>query len=504
MNVRLRYLSGLVVAAGLAMAAPPSAAAETFPLELKRLEASEDTSFTVDNWEIVLRYVNSQHFFAQIGGDANSAAVSDSAKEFAAIVKRQPEKYNAKHPMRDVAKLGSHKYAFVLDDKEPNSGKYDRLRFDKNRNGDLTDDELIEAAESHGQGLGRFRNSSFPRVEVTVDADGTALDYAFLFSVYVDASNKGMQYVSASLNAAAYREGDIALGGRKHHIVVVDFNSNGRFGDQARVDEELAGSDGQLFAALGDMLLVDPSTLTMGASFFEVTAGSMSHYLSKLVNVDGMFYEVSVSPAGDKITFSPSSLPMGQVTNPAGPFRAVVYGEHGFLKLSSDGTNPVQLPAGKWKLLSYTINRTGLANAKEDSKEKTAQKPEDKESDKKPKGSFLQALARAVTSGLVPKFSTSEAPRHTYITATATKDSPSIEVAQGATVPLPFGPPYKPVVKVGYAEGDGKIQLQMSLIGSVGEICSDMTVDGGRPGSPEFTITDPKGKVVESGSFEYG
>jgi hypothetical protein len=29
-------------------------------------------------------------------------------------------------------------------------------------------------------------------------------------------------------------------------------------------------------------------------------------------------------------------------------------------------------------------------------------------------------------------------------------------------------------------------------------------VDNSRPGKPKFTITDPDGKVVQEGSFEYG
>jgi len=29
-------------------------------------------------------------------------------------------------------------------------------------------------------------------------------------------------------------------------------------------------------------------------------------------------------------------------------------------------------------------------------------------------------------------------------------------------------------------------------------------VNGGRPEQPEFTITDPKGEVVQQGRFEYG
>ena len=53
-------------------------------------------------------------------------------------------------------------------------------------------------------------------------------------------------------------------------------------------------------------------------------------------------------------------------------------------------------------------------------------------------------------------------------------------------------------------DGEETAALEMSLIGSSGEVCSNLTVDGGQPPKPEFTITDDKGKVVEAGSFEYG
>ena len=42
------------------------------------------------------------------------------------------------------------------------------------------------------------------------------------------------------------------------------------------------------------------------------------------------------------------------------------------------------------------------------------------------------------------------------------------------------------------------------VVGSGGESVSNLVVDGYRPTKPEFTITDPKGEVVEKGSFEYG
>ena len=83
----------------------------------------------------------------------------------------------------------------------------------------------------------------------------------------------------------------------------------------------------------------------------------------------------------------------------------------------------------------------------------------------------------------------------------------AVKVVAGETVEMPFGPPYKPVV-TSYQSVDAKqkpvTQLSLSLIGSAGENCTNMTVTGDRPPKPTFTITDTEGKVVQSGSFEYG
>jgi hypothetical protein len=67
---------------------------------------------------------------------------------------------------------------------------------------------------------------------------------------------------------------------------------------------------------------------------------------------------------------------------------------------------------------------------------------------------------------------------------------------------MPFGPPYTPTVT---ASGAGiQVLLALSLVGSAGETCTDLTVDGGRPAKPAFTITDDKDQVVQTGKFEYG
>ena len=80
--------------------------------------------------------------------------------------------------------------------------------------------------------------------------------------------------------------------------------------------------------------------------------------MSKLVNIDGRFYELKISPAGDKLTLTASAVPLGSVTNPNDGFRAMIYGDQGFLKIRGKKGTPVAVPEGQWKLLSYTIDAT--------------------------------------------------------------------------------------------------------------------------------------------------
>ena len=88
----------------------------------------------------------------------------------------------------------------------------------------------IAATQSYAQ-------IQFPRVDVTIDAGGTPMKYAFFLSGYV-ISSADFSYASISLNTAVLREGDITLEGKKHHVVLIDFNSNGRFDDEIKIRRE--------------------------------------------------------------------------------------------------------------------------------------------------------------------------------------------------------------------------------------------------------------------------
>lgn len=510
--IRLASAAAAMVAVASAIAAD----AETCALQIKRLEAVSART-TGPPLDTMFRGVNPQRFYRQTGVNVAGRPGPGDEDEFAKVITKEPAGYNSKSPFRGVAKLGTQQFGFVIDGRKaaekpapaagepkepapaaqgkkelPDLPNYGRLLFDVNHNGDLTDDPVIEARTAAASGFpSGYSSFSFPRVDLTVDADGTKIEYAFLLSGYCHAQylngKQQYQYMSASLNAAAYREGEITLDGKKLRIVVTDYNSNGRFDDVSVIDDSVMSSEGTIYPRQGDMIYVDPQS-AQGAygSGYDATTSDVQHLLAKAINIGGLFYGVRITPAGETLTLEPSSLAVGYVSNPNRGYRAQVYGDQGILKVCGDAEGRAPLPVGSWKLLMYTIDRTGV----EDPAKQAGKKP-----------SLLQSLAGALLGR-----EAAAGPKVTMVSARAKRDYPAVEVREGETAELRFGAPYTPRV---LASGPippkgGAVSLGMSLVGVGGEVCSNLVVAGGRPGKPEFTITDPDGKVVQRGNFEYG
>ena len=339
-----RYLVGVLAVTGLCFFVP-CAGAETCTLELKRVDLSARTVSPELLGDFLAIYSNPQSFFQQLGGPRGMIprTNSESTLKFADVIKKEPGKYVTDTPFRGVAALGSGHYGFVLDlapsekddqeddEKESKDDKavekkeetgasllsmlgdaiappapsrpenkavsYTRLYFDLNHNGDLTDDEVIEATAS-----GTY--SIFPTVELTIDVDGKKLDYAFAFRVYSRVTSS-YAYASASLNSAAYREGEITLDGKKRRVVLIDFNSNGRFDDAV----SFRTNDGAVSWVMGDMLYIDPESPRMSRSLFSAASGGNQYYVSKLISVDGQFLDLVIDPSGETLSLGPTSVP---------------------------------------------------------------------------------------------------------------------------------------------------------------------------------------------------
>jgi hypothetical protein len=476
-------------------------------VRLRRVEFKDERFYRAitEPGQLLLRLTSSQSFSAN--GEKLEAFGGKDAPAFSAVIKKEPAKYASSHPFRFMAKLGSDYFGFVLDGEHPESKGFDRLYFDSNHNGDLTDDEVIHVRPPTWSLFGDMHE--FPRVSVTVRVDGKPAEYSF----FLMGSCSGTPGSPANWSAWAqlmpgnYYEGEFALEGKGHRIILQDFNSNGRFDDAWTVDSKTATP------TPGDVLLIDPDLKDYSMPGFGLTDRKERHAMSKLVCIDGRFYDVQVSPTCDTLTLTPCKLPMGTATNPAERYQAVLYGERGMVKIRGEKSKAVQIPAGDWKLSSYTIEastagrkRVERAADKTDSTGSSgpggAKTPSDKDKAAQQRPAYERMLRWVVEGGMTR--ASPFRPRVAMVSAQATKDCPTVKVPEGKTTSLPFGPPYKAVVDVSYVMGGDQVSLGMKLVGSAGETCTNLAVEGGKPDPPAFEIRTAKGEFIERGTFEYG
>lgn len=560
-----RFSGVLAVVAGLCLAAC-DARGEECRLTVKHIGSGRSYSSPAD-YQIQATYpqqLHSQFLSSKAGGRirVEVGGAEDQAAAFKRIVKKEPAKYECKHPFKGVAKLGGQEFAFVFDavgakpdEKEKEEAEkakktaeekakskpksslldalsravggdeadretprapgraiaYNRLYFDLNHNGDLTDDKVIESDTSSGRVYFSrdYARAQFPEVTVSLEAGGVKYDYGFTMYVTYQAMGNDQAYAWASLNAASYRDGEITLEGKKRRVVLVDFNSNGRYDDAIKLSEVTVMSgrspQAEVSPQFGDILLLDPQAQSpVYLNPYDATSSGNRYHVSKLLSIDGKFYSLAISPSGDKLSLTPATPAIGMVTNPNENFSAVVYGDQGFLKISGGKSKPIPLPEGSWKLLSYTIDLTGIETKKPaEEKKPGGEKKPAAGAAKEKQGTLLEALVQAM-AGSAERSAPVQPVRMTRVSAQATRDYKPVTVRKGETVLLPFGPPYKPTVKVDYVQGAGQARLGMTLFGCAGERCTDMMVQGGRPGKPSFTVSNPKGEIVYRGNFDYG
>jgi len=486
-----------------------TAQAETARLELKQL-ADPAGTFRFDRYAIY-RMVNHQGLHRLRDNEDSSQRMD---KEFAQVVRKEPEKYLCDFPFRGVVKLGSQRFGFVLDSNRLARG-YHRLHFDLNGNGDLTDDQVIEAHRGGTVVGGDYASREFPRVDVVIDVDGTKMEYSFFVSVYsygIEAG-KAPRQANVSFAAATYREGQITLDGKSHHLVLLDFNSTGRFDDVFTVDRKHSFLDGQIYPTYGDVLLIDPDTKSP-AFGYGLTDRKERVPVSKLVCIDGKYYELKISPTGEELTVVPYQGALAAAVNMnCGQYDAVIYGDGGVLKISGEKNKPGMLPVGEWRLLGYQASPARSPETRPAGTEDPASKPADP-----PKPHRRSLLARAIRSWLgsgndeadEDEEEDEEAQaislrgRQTLASGVGTKDAPPFKVEAGRTAVMKFGPPYKPVVKTQYWGSPSEVYLTLAITGAGGEILDDLLVNGNRPNAPSFQIIAPDGEIILRGKFEFG
>ncbi len=320
--------------------------AQDISMKLLRLDPSKKKSRNKADVpaDYVLRLTTPQMLYAQPG---QSAVAIDAA--FARIVHKEP-KYNAPRPFRGVVTLGSRRYGLALDAVGTDPKGYNRLYFDANGNGDLTDDKPISAAEVNCPTPG-LSQSQFPRVDIDLDVEGKPVEYAFLLSS-ISQQSSAASYTTVSLYSAAVREGYVTQGRKRTRLVLLDRNSNGRFDDVVSLRSALSGGT-------SDLLLVNPNPKDQLSA--DATMGSDRYFMGKMICIGKDFYRMEVTPAGDRLKLDPAKVAMGSVVNSSLAYRALLVSEdYGAVLLAGMKDQKVPLPEGRWTLANYTIDATGF------------------------------------------------------------------------------------------------------------------------------------------------
>ncbi len=258
-------------------------------------------------------------------------------------------KFHTARPVYSFLTLAGKKHLLVLDTKAPRSAFYDRLYFDADGDGDLTDETPTDARTSPRS---RTPFSNFPPIDVEMEIPGGKAPYCFQVMAYKTVTfrrtgTKGeplqelRKVILYARTACAYR-GEFRLNGKTYRVLLADSNVDGIFGspDEVPVGRGRKAQD-LIYLAEGKPLsyrdgMTAQGTLGIGAGIFRI---SFDQARARL-----LFTPLSESPARLRLTMAVSKL-------------VLLPGKGGKGILWFDPPEEIALPPGTYRLGSYQATR---------------------------------------------------------------------------------------------------------------------------------------------------
>ena len=207
-------------------------------------------------------------------------------------------------------------------DRTKRSELYDRVYFDTTGTGRL--DDKAPVGTSHSDQY----SASFEPVRVVFKGEDGPITYHLIL--------RFMQYGDTEANlmsaSGGYYAGKVDIGGKKRRVELIDENVNGTFNDRAG-----NMSDCDCVSIEGDKV--------------------GEHYLGKMLEVDGQFYQIEVARDGAFIKLQKAeNVVLGEVRVPETISEFVAFGENGhFVRKPTKGA--FTLPVGKYRIQEWKINR---------------------------------------------------------------------------------------------------------------------------------------------------
>lgn len=392
-------------------------------------------------------------------------------------------KLNAKMPVYAMLELGDKPQLMVFDSTTAQHQALNRIYFDSNANGDLTDDPVTDQKFLTGREPNLY--IGFPRMEASVTVAGKTQPYSFSIS-YRGAKQPDKDFGQAMLDrnirplleSSSRLFGEFKLNGNNYWVVLHDPNVNGRFCDTLSIRGTQNDSD-----FTGDRLLLLKQNPFGDAEDF---------VLGNLLWLEGKLYTVHVNDAERKLTLSPTGEKLERLKLSSKPSTLQLFDEHAkHSVMACDPPEELMLPKGRYYLASYKLSR----EAKDDQ--------------------LWELTGEAKTLGCWAD---------TCQPGTATPSTTTTLVFGEPFTARPSAEPYPDYLlrRQGLTQADActSLMLQLALRGAGNETISNISLKKGNPSDtemasstetdkdkprePRYRIATADGEIVAEGSFEYG
>ncbi len=245
-------------------------------------------------------------------------------------------------------KANEGKLLAVLDESEGTEKGWDTIYLDTNRNGDLTDEQPVSLAKASYRSRTDW---------VTVNAHqgpagGARTDHPLQIRVTLNSPTSSNPYIQLSRKGCW--KGLIDTNKGKVDCATVDSNSDGTYGGTMVVNDSLGER------TPGDYVFINTNGFIQLAP---LSYGPHCITMNNVTKVGGKFYDISVSPVGDKITVAPYTGGMGELVVMGKSIQGVsgvvkgmyVTGEPGVYSVDGSDGKPILLPEGSYKIASASI-----------------------------------------------------------------------------------------------------------------------------------------------------
>lgn len=377
---------------------------------------------------------------------------------------------NAPVPGYAVFSLGDKKFLFLIDMKSAEDKYYNRIYFDTNCNGDLTDDKPLDA--SIKERSSNYFETYFQRIDTTILIDGVAKPYSFAVELYGSLPEKNdsiRERFGSSIELriySAYR-GTFSLDGATYSVMINDANGNGRCDDSAFLTKNQQSEQYQTYNTGGDKVFISETSDHRSYDAF---------YYGDYLAIGNKIFRVKIDIAKDKVILDEVKKGLSPLELSCIPDRLSLVSDDNAhcVMVYKPSSTTIMIPPGSYRLMEYQLSR------------------KDEQGDE------------------------------WSLNASGTSESPVVTIEPEKKASLSFGEPFKPTIIVLKNQNDAASQrtsIRLSLLGSGLESISmlqhikgtatklPLSSSEGRSNYPQeasYRIIKQDGEIVAKGSFAYG